>query len=186
MANQHTRAREQQAAAAAAAEQGAPVITDDGPDVGPTAEELAVQAAELQAQLEATQAELEASRAALAARPRQGSTVVVNQAPQVGVAVVAPPTEPTYEPGEVDDDGVAYAATIIAHGPKGEQVECTPKVFRTILAAKGFTAHPLDAAQHLGNEPTRSRRRTRANVDGANPEQVTAARRRRRAAPAAE
>lgn len=176
MANQHTKA--------AAATQPAPAPTnDDGPNLDPTPQDDGANAALLE-RLAELEAQLEAADAALAARPRVAAptTVVVNNPV---VTTVAPPTEATYEPAEVDDDGVAYAATIVVKGPDGSEVECTPKVFRTILASKGFVAHPTDANMHLGNEPRRTRRNQRgANTEGT-PELATAARRRRRA-PAAE
>lgn len=168
MANQHTKAAE--------AAQSTPA-TNDGPDLDPTptaADEA------MQAQMDEMQAELEAAHAALAAARRPAPAVVVNNAPAVSTAVA--PTESTYEPGDVDEEGVAYAATIICTGPKGDEVECTPKVFRQIMAAKGYVAHPTDANMHLSNEPRRTRRNSRgANAEGTAPEQAPAARRRRRA-----
>lgn len=168
MANQHTKAAE---AAKPQAAPDAPNL-DDAPDLTAMAEANA----ELQAQLEAAQAALAAAEAAKPSRtPRPAQAMAVSASP-----TVAAPDSPTYEEGGVDEDGVAYAATIVVKAPDGTEVECTPKVFRTILAPKGYQAHPTDAAMHLGGEQRRSRRRRAADEDGA-PEQATAARRRRRA-----
>lgn len=187
MANQHTKAAAD--AAALAGTEPAP----DAPDLSPEPTEAEPVLQLTQAELEdmlADAAERAAERATRAAAQRGAvvNTVTAAALDPVVTATAEPPTTPTYEPGEVDDDGVAYAATIVAVSPRGREVEVTPKVFRTILAAKGYVAHPADAVQHLGNEPRRTRRSQRSgNIDGTTTEELASApRRRRRAAPAAE
>lgn len=199
MANQHTARKQAEAEAAAAAAAANPA--DDGPELGddttpPTPTEVpsvTLTQAELEDMLAhaATAAAEQATRAAQRHQAQQGPVTVNSYAPSAELLAVdsqaVAPDEPTYEPGETDDEGVAYAATIVVSAPNGTTSEVTPKVFRTLLAARGYKAHPLDAQQHLGNEPRRTRRdRRAANVDGSDPELATAPRRRRRAAAAAE
>lgn len=110
------------------------------------------------------------------------------------------PTEPTYEPpfipgpedwaefneavkaGRAADEPIALEGTILTVAPDGSELECTPKAFRTIYAARGYVAHADDARQGLAGQSRGKGRRRRGggNVVGEAPEQTPAQRRRRR------